>query len=239
MLGVWAHPDDEAYLSAATMSRVVSSGGRVVLATATHGERGGSGDPQLLAEVRERELRGAMSIIGVDDVRLLGFADGECANADFDHATRSIAALIDDVRPDIIVTFGPDGITHHSDHIAVSQWTTAAAAALGHEGLLYATMTDEFARRHDDLHTELGVWMAGEPCPTPVADLALHVVPTRRERALKQRVLRAHASQISALIEMIGDEVFDSWWVEEFFRRPTADEFSAAQSMGVRPWISI
>ena len=58
LLGVWAHPDDEAYLSAATMSRVISSGGRVVLATATRGERGGNDDPQLLAVIRERELRG-------------------------------------------------------------------------------------------------------------------------------------------------------------------------------------
>ncbi|MGZ4767035.1 MAG: PIG-L deacetylase family protein [Ilumatobacteraceae bacterium] len=239
LLGVWAHPDDEAYLSAATMSRVLSSGGRVVLATATRGERGGTDDPQLLAEIRERELRRAMSIIGVDDVRLLGYADGECADADFDQAAGSIAALIDDVSPDLIVTFGPDGITHHPDHITVSRWTTTAAAALGHDGLLYATMTDEFARRHDDLHTELGVWMAGGPCPVPVADLALHVVPTRRERALKQLVLRAHASQISALIDMIGDEVFDSWWVEESFRRPTAEELSTAECMGGQPWLSI
>ena len=128
LLGVWAHPDDEAYLSAATMSRVVSTGGRVVLATATRGELGGTGDPQRLAAVRERELRQAMSIIGVDDVRLLGYADGECADADFDHAVRAIVAVIEAVKPDIIVTFGPDGITYHPDHIAVSSWTTAAAS---------------------------------------------------------------------------------------------------------------
>jgi LmbE family N-acetylglucosaminyl deacetylase len=239
LLGVWAHPDDEAYLSAAMMNRVVDTGGRVVLATATRGELGGNDDPQLLAAVRERELRQAMSIIGVDDVRLLGYADGECADADFDDAVRSIVSLIDDVRPDLIVTFGPDGITHHPDHIAVSSWTTAAATALDHDGLLYATMTDEFALRHDDLHTKLGVWMAGEPCPVPADDLALHIVPTRRERTLKRSVLRAHASQIAGLIEMIGDEVFDSWWVEEFFRRPTPDEVTTAQRMGAQPWLSI
>jgi LmbE family N-acetylglucosaminyl deacetylase len=233
LLGVWAHPDDEAYLSAALMNRVVSTGGRVVLATATRGELGGTDDPQLLAAVRERELRQAMSIIGVGDVRLLGYADGKCADADFDRAIRAMVALIEEVRPDIIVTFGPDGITHHPDHIAVSGWTTAAASTLDHDGLLYATMTDEFALRHDDLHTKLGVWMAGEPCPVPTDDLALHIIPTGRERMLKQRVLRAHASQISALIEMIGDDdVFDSWWVEEFFRRPTPHEVEAAQRMG-------
>jgi LmbE family N-acetylglucosaminyl deacetylase len=241
LLGVWAHPDDEAYLSAVTMNRVVNAGGRVVVATATRGELGGSAtDPRLLAGLRERELRSAMSNLGVDDVRFLGYADGECADAEVDDAVRSIADLIDDVHPDVIVTFGPDGITHHPDHIAVSRWTTAAAVAVGHQGLLYATMTDEFARRHDDLHTTLGVWMGGgEPFPIPAADLALHVVPTRRERELKGRVLRAHSSQISGLIEMIGAKAFDDWWVDEFFRRPTAAELVVEHRVGAGSWLSI
>jgi LmbE family N-acetylglucosaminyl deacetylase len=239
LLGVWAHPDDESYLSAVMMNRVVNAGGRVVLATATRGERGGADDPRQLADLRERELRAAMSVLGVDDVRLLGYADGECADADADEAVRSIADLIEDVHPDCVVTFGPDGITHHPDHIAVSRWTTAAAAAVGHQGLLYATMTDEFARQHDDLHTTLGVWMGGEPCPVPAGDLALHVVPTRREREFKGRALRAHSSQVSALIEMIGADAFDDWWVDEFFRLPTADELVAEQRVGAGPWLAI
>ena len=240
LLGVWAHPDDEAYLSAVTMNRVVNAGGRVVLATATRGALGGDAtDPRLLAELRDRELHAAMSNLGVDDVRFLGYADGECADAEFGEAVRSIAELIEDVQPDVIVTFGPDGITHHPDHIAVSGWTTAAAAAVGHQGLLYATMTDEFARQHDDLHTTLGVWMGGEPCPVPAEDLALHIVPTRRERELKGRVLRAHSSQISGLIEMIGAEAFDDWWVDEFFRRPTAAEFVTEHRVGAGSWLTI
>ena len=240
LLGVWAHPDDESYLSAVTMNRVVNAGGRVVLATATRGERGGTAsDPRLLAEIRERELRTAMSILGVDDVRLLGYGDGECADAERDEAMRSIADLIEDVHPDVVVTFGPDGITHHPDHVAVSSWTTAAAAAVGHQGLFYATMTEDFTRQHDDLHTTLGVWMGGEPCPVPDEDLALHVAPTRRERELKRRALRAHASQICGLIEMIGADAFDAWWVDEFFRRPTADELVAESDVGVGSWLAV
>jgi LmbE family N-acetylglucosaminyl deacetylase len=226
LLGVWAHPDDESYLSAALMSRVLKVGGRVVLASATRGEGGGDGDPAELAILREQELRTAMSHLCVRDVRFLGYGDGHCATADPTEAIASIAALIKDVRPDVIVTFAPDGITGHPDHIAVSGWTTAAATTVGHCRLLYATMTDEFLRTHDSLHSTLGVWMEGEPRSVAAADLALHVVPTPRELELKGRALRAHASQTRQLIDMIGADAFDGWWVDEFFRRPTAEEWS-------------
>ena len=64
LLGVWAHPDDESYLSAVAMHRVAKAGGRVVLATATRGELGGSNHhPHHLAELREHELRTAMSVL--------------------------------------------------------------------------------------------------------------------------------------------------------------------------------
>jgi LmbE family N-acetylglucosaminyl deacetylase len=236
LLGVWAHPDDESYLSAALMNRVVRAGGRVVVVTATRGERGGSGDPRALAVTRERELREAMSVLGVDDIRFLGYSDGGCADADASEATNTIAALIDDLHPDVIVTFGPDGITHHPDHAAVSRWTTAAAGAAGHDEVLYATLTDEFSNRFDDLHARIGLWADGAPLAIPASELALRVTPTRRERAVKARALRAHASQMSGLIEMIGEDVFDSWWVEEFYRRPTASEWSAASSVRAASW---
>jgi LmbE family N-acetylglucosaminyl deacetylase len=228
MLGVWAHPDDESYLSAVLMSRVLKVGGRVVLASATRGEAGGTGDPDQLAELRERELRDAMAGLCVRDVRFLGYADGECSSVDPEQAIGSIIALIEDVLPDVIVTFGPDGITGHPDHVAVSQWTTAAAAAVGHQRVLYATMTHDFARRHDTLHSTLGVWMGDEPSGIAAQDLALHVVPTPREFELKRRALRAHASQISTLIDIVGADAFDGWWVDEYFRFPTAAEWAAA-----------
>ena len=116
-----------------------------------------------------------MAGLCVRDIRMLGYADGQCSSADPDEAVRSIMELIQDVRPDVVVTFGPDGVTGHPDHIAVSRWTTAAAAALGHDRLLYATMTDEFVIQHDSLHSELGVWMGGRPQSVAESDLALHV----------------------------------------------------------------
>jgi LmbE family N-acetylglucosaminyl deacetylase len=227
MLGVWAHPDDESYLSAVLMSRVVKVGGRVVLATATRGEGGGAGDPEALAEIRESELRAAMACLCVRDVRFLGYADGQCADADAEEAICSIIALIKEIDPDVIVTFDPDGMTGHPDHIAVSGWVTAAAAAVGHEGLIYAAMTDGCAERNASLHARLGIWMGDEPRTIPHEDLALYVVPTPRERELKNRALRAHASQVSRLVELIGAEAFEEWCADEHFRRPTFDEWFA------------
>lgn len=234
LLGVWAHPDDESYLSAAMMNRVANAGGRVVVASATRGERGGNGDPRWLAELRSFELRAAMRTLGVHDVRFLGYADGECATVDSNEAVGTVSALIDDVRPDVIVTFGPDGMTNHPDHIAVSSWTTAAAVATDRKSLLYATFTEEFARQHDELHTRLGVWMGdGGPIAVPHADLDVHIVPTSRELVRKRRALHSHVSQIGPLVDLIGTDAFDGWWTDEFFRRPTAAELADAQLAAV------
>src|SRR5205823_11206740 len=129
-LGVWAHPDDESYLSAGLMQRVAARGGRVVCVTATNGERG-TDDPQQwpaarLARLRATELAAALGALGAEPPRLLGLPDGGCQRIDGSLPTAAIAAAISEVRPDAIVTFGPDGMTGHPDHIAVSAWTTAA-----------------------------------------------------------------------------------------------------------------
>jgi len=236
LLGVWAHPDDEAYLSSVLMHRVIAAGGRVVLLSATKGELGGTGAADELAGVRANELRAAMSVLGVSDVRFLGYADGGCGEADITVATQSVLEVIEDVGPDLVVTFGPDGITGHLDHIAVSGWTTRAAVAAGCEHLLYATMPDEFARRHEALHERIGIWMDGKPRTVSSPKIALHVVPTPTERRAKAKALRAHASQTSSLIELIGAETFDSWWVDEYFRRPAADELAAFTFRRAASW---
>src|SRR5437764_13028708 len=73
VLGVWAHPDAEAYLSAALMAAARDLGQRVVVATATGGEAGGDGS------VRSRELTRSLAAVGVHDHHDLGFEDGDCA----------------------------------------------------------------------------------------------------------------------------------------------------------------
>ena len=72
-------------------------------------------------------------------------------------------ALITEVAPDIIVTFGPDGTTFHPDHITVHHWVTAAWERLQQPAqLLYSATTAEHLARFADLYEEWGVYMTDE-----------------------------------------------------------------------------
>lgn len=232
LLGVWAHPDDEAYLSAAMMARVTDSGGSVTVVTATRGEQG-TADPDhrgtaAFGALRETELRASLAELGVTDLRVLGLPDGRLPEVGAEEPVAGIAATIAEVDPDVVVTFGPDGITWHPDHCTVSGWTTRAWATSGHSSaLLYAAMTDDFADRHADRHARAGLfadWGPGHPATIPRADVALECAMTPRELARKRRALDRHASQIGAVVGAFGEQGYLEWLHQETFRRPTAAE---------------
>jgi LmbE family N-acetylglucosaminyl deacetylase len=221
LLGVWAHPDDEAYLSAGLMAEFRRRGDRVVVVTATLGEHGTSDPvawpPRRLAELRRVELHNSLAALGVDEIRLLGFEDGDCASHD---ATATIADHIVDVDPDLIVTFGPDGMTGHPDHRAVSRWTTDAwRTAESGADLWYATLTPEFHRQWGPTNDRIGLWGdQPEPPCTERADLARQFELPDDLLEMKLAALRAHASQTTPLIDLVGPDVYRAWWRAESFR---------------------
>jgi LmbE family N-acetylglucosaminyl deacetylase len=235
LLGVWAHPDDECYLSAGLMARVVGAGGSVRLICATSGERG-TDDPQLFgtdrfAQLRRRELRASLTVLGVDDVRFLGIADGACELVEADTVVSQLADEIAAFEPDTVVTFGPDGITGHPDHVAVSRWTTAAAAARPAVELMYATMTNDHVERHRSLHDELGLFgdfADGRPRSVPNGAVALQCALDHGELIRKRHALACHGSQTVKLAELVGEATYFAWWSTESFRRPTASERRSA-----------
>ena len=198
LLGVWAHPDDEAYLSAGLMAEFRQRGYRVVMVTATLGEHGTSDPdvwpPDRLAALRHRELRNSLAALDVDELHLLGFEDGTCHLHD---GTAAIASLIADIEPDFIVTFGPDGMTGHPDHKAVSHWTTQARESIRPTASLwYATITPDFHRRWGRVNDQIGLW-ADQPKPpiTHPSELARTTVLTDELLDRKVAALRAHHSQ--------------------------------------------
>ena len=237
LLGVWAHPDDEAYLSAGLMARVIEAGGEVTVLTATLGELGfPEDDTRSLtekAEQRDAEMRAAMAEIGVHDVRFMRWADGEVAEVPVHLATRRIASVIHNVQPDLIVTFGPDGITGHPDHIAISKAATAAWRSTGIGELLYATSTTTWLADFRDLHERLGVFMGEEPGGTDPEDLALHVELSSAELSRKREVLARHASQTVGIAEAMGEDVYLAWSKDEYFRAPTAADLNALSPSAV------
>jgi LmbE family N-acetylglucosaminyl deacetylase len=224
LLGVWAHPDDEAYLSSGLMSRVRNHGGRVVVATATRGELG-TDDPRRwpparLGVLRERELRASLAEVRVHEHHWLQHGDGELDGVPVSAGADQLVPLIEDVAPDVIVTFGPEGMTGHADHRAISAWTTEAWRRTGRRAeLWYATLTREFHRDWGYLNDRVGLWMddAVPPPVTHTSELSVNVRLTGSLLARKHRALRAHASQTRALEDLVGPARYREWWATESF----------------------
>lgn len=225
VLGVWAHPDDEVYLSGGVMAAAVDAGARVVCVTATSGERGTPDPdrwpPARLALLREAELAASLAVLGVTDHRFLGYADGECHRVAPGEAAGRLQGIIAEVRPDTVLTFGPDGLTGHPDHRAVSAWSTAAVRARGPgvaPRLLYAAHTASWCDRFEALHRALGVFAPGLPLGVGEDEVAVELVLPDDVLDRKVAALRAHASQVDPLIEAAGEATFRSWVANECFR---------------------
>jgi LmbE family N-acetylglucosaminyl deacetylase len=223
LLGIWAHPDDEAFLSAGLMALARAAGERVVVATATRGESGTTDPdrwpPDQLARIREQELARSLEVIGVAEHRWLGHRDGALAGVRRPAAVAQVAALLEEVRPETVVTFGPDGMTGHEDHRTVSDWVTRAWHETGRNSRLwYSTLTPSFHRTWGGLNDEVGLWFPGASPPVTSPDhLAARIECTGRLSDLKHAALRAHASQTDGLVRTVGEDRFRRWWAVEFF----------------------
>ena len=185
IVGIWAHPDDEAYLSGGLMAMARDNGQRVVCVTATRGELGTPPDPVAeLAAERTREMASCLAVLAVREHHWLDYRDGECAAAELDDAVERLCAVIDDVRPD---TASPDGITGHPDPCTVSAWAGAAfdRAAPSGARLLHAATPEPRAARWGELNERLGVYMSGYPIVTAPEGLAVDVVLDRRGRTAR------------------------------------------------------
>ena len=240
LLGVWAHPDDEAYLSAGLMAHVRQAGGRVAVVTASRGEHG-TPDPELwppdrLAPVREHELMESLAVVGVRDHQWLGYPDGGLPDIHAAMAVARLARIMRRVRPDLVVTFGGDGMTGHDDHRTVSGWVTQAWLDTGcRSALWYATLTPEFHDEWGKLNDSVGLWFEGcTPPVTPHSELAAEIRCTGSLLDTKYRALRAHASQTRMLEDLVGTEQFRRWWATESFVAvvPAGTSLSPASDSG-------
>lgn len=131
VLGIFAHPDDESVLAGGVLAAAAAAGADVTVVCATGGESGpiaGGIDatPETLAAFREAELRAACAELGVGTVECLGLPDGSLEDEE-ERLASEVARLLATVRPDSVVTFGPEGLYWHQDHVAVHD---AVATAL-------------------------------------------------------------------------------------------------------------
>jgi N-acetylglucosamine malate deacetylase 2 len=121
-----AHPDDEIFF-AGTMAKYVSEGVRVCVLCATRGERGNTADlcsiPDL-PQLRERELRASMSVLGLkeSDIFFLPYEDQKLHLSPIVEVRNQIIRVLRRVKPQVVVTFDPHGANGHSDHVAISRF---------------------------------------------------------------------------------------------------------------------
>lgn len=235
----FAHPDDESFSGAGTAMRYAASGVRIVLVTATLGERGRAGDPPVcepgdLGACRARELRDAAAIIGFDELHLLGFRDRELADADPDAVRRPLVALIRRVRPSIVVTFDPNGFNRHPDHVAISRFTSDAVAAAV-DPRWFAGAGEPFRVPRVLWTPLLAPWEAVEQPAIgdqPAVDFSIDVAPWHARR---MAALRAHRSQHlsvdkhfftrSDLDRVLATEIWRQGYGPELRSRPSGDIF--------------
>lgn len=132
LLAVFPHPDDETLGLGSTLARYSAEGVETYLVCATRGERGWfdseGPNPGLkgVGQIREAELRCATEHLGLQEVSFLDYIDGEVDQAEPMEIIAKITKHIRRIRPQVLVTFAPDGAYGHPDHIALSQFAQGA-----------------------------------------------------------------------------------------------------------------
>ena len=221
-VSVWAHPDDETYLAGGVSAALRDLGVRVVCVTATRGEAGGPGSDaaarSALGRLRTGELEEALGVLGVEEHHWLGHQDGECAQVDADVAADQVTRVLDEVQPQTVLTFGPDGFTGHADHRAVSHWVDLAVRrSTAAPRVLHAVATESALWVDEELTNDFGVYDEGRPRICEPDELVIDLALDGRELSRKVEALQCQASQTTGLVEAVGIERFSAWVASECF----------------------
>jgi LmbE family N-acetylglucosaminyl deacetylase len=129
---IFAHPDDETFSIAGTVATLSRRGVECALFCATDGDAGRAsgvtvGSREELGRMRRGELLEAARVVGFASVVTPGYADGALGAADQDALVGDVVRFLRERRPDVVVTFGPEGAPNlHRDHRAISRAATAA-----------------------------------------------------------------------------------------------------------------
>ena len=254
VLALFAHPDDEAFGSGGTLAGLVRKGHEVTVVCVTNGDVGEISDPALatpenLWQVRQEELRQAMEVTGIQDVRFLGYRDSGMQDtpdnenpsslfqAEPSKVEAQIAALMEELSPDIVFTHDPTGGYGHPDHIIVYERTTSVVESMGQnrphlyfvcfprgnfrklwQEMVDAGITPPFAAE--------ALESIGSPDDyvTTVKDVSAYV-------DIKQESLRCHRTQMdpNGPFGQIAPDVMNAWMSTEYFylKRPDGDDTQA------------
>lgn len=142
LLAVFAHPDDETFRPGGTLALLARHSVRVHVLTATRGQAGSCGDPPLCSQeelpaMRDRELRCACAALGLETPRLLDYQDGRLPEVSPQEITAQILTAVIEIHPQVLLTFGPDGLSGHADHVTIGRYAAEAYARSNEIAALY------------------------------------------------------------------------------------------------------
>ena len=213
LLAVFAHPDDETFRPGGTLALLARHGVGVHVLTVTRGQAGSRGDPPLceikdLPAMRERELRCACAALGLEPPHLLDYEDGHLLDANPEAITAAIHDCAASVRPQVMLTFGEDGLSGHPDHIAIGRFAAQAFAASDLGAALYTLAVPHSLAEQLEMPQVHAV---------PDEQIALRVDISRAWEA-KKAAMACHATQRGSMPLMSASEARQRlFFAREFF----------------------
>jgi LmbE family N-acetylglucosaminyl deacetylase len=256
LAAVFAHPDDDTHGVGGILA-MEADNVDYTLVVVSSGEAGEIADPSLgtpetLGKVREEEELESLAVLGVRDphVHFLRFPDGAVAEAPREELVDRIAEILSAARPHVVVSFGPEGVTKHADHIATGQAATEAFHRLQAEArdrafqrLLYVAIPQSELDRYWNILEERGVKVDpdGAFMPRGVPDHAITVkVDCRSVVDRKLKALAAHRTQAfedESFPEELQREAFGYEWFVQAWPPVTEPQGPALSSIfeGIEP----
>ncbi len=211
LLGVFAHPDDETFCAGGTFARYAKDGAEVMVVSATRGQAGQIRDARVgtrrtIGAVRENELRLACERLGVAEVRCWDYPDGGLPEAGQAELVGQVVHLIREFRPQVVISFGPEGAYGHPDHITISGAATQACLRAGDPasypdqlaGGLAPHQPDRFYHSYFPPHdvllmNRLATWLTTRPDRFAGTMDFVHSLMLMAEEAVTMGFIRDHA----------------------------------------------
>jgi LmbE family N-acetylglucosaminyl deacetylase len=164
LLCIFAHPDDEVFCTGGTIAQAVADGVEVMVVSATDGGAGQINDATVatrrtLGARRAQELHDSCRELGAQHVQCLDYGDGTLKDLELTVLVEHVTRIIRDFRPDVVISFGPDGGYGHPDHVTISHATTIACTLSG--------SADEFPQQGLEPHAPAALYHAYFP-PKPI-----------------------------------------------------------------------
>jgi LmbE family N-acetylglucosaminyl deacetylase len=208
LLAIFAHPDDESMTAGGTLAACGALGAEVRLLSMTHGELGPIADGKTtrgaLGEVRAGELQEAGRALGAKETQCLDYPDGTLHWVDAHCAAADLSDRILASRPDVVITFGPEGLYWHTDHLAVHRFVVDAIRQVVRAGanpwLYFATwpsgMTNQLVHEMEVRELSVDLWgLSPGDFGAPVESITTKV-DVRRFLGRKIRALHSHRTQL-------------------------------------------